>query len=316
MLVFGCTNGEGDEPNVLPEPESMSSTGPATTDPTIATTADPSMSTTTMTDSGPPTETGDDTAFPATYRFDCVDIQGVGDADGTAFQAQVLENTWSADISNFKLNILLEVESRDSAAGEAKLGIRSGVGSSMAGMCAQADTISDIIDVPFSSDDVRWEPTSAAGECSTAASGAGGNTYQMELGPERVVYIYAEDDDTTTFNCTPAATPDAVPVRGVVAEVSTDPSERNIAGTLSGCLLESEAMTLCSCLAECSGDGPDDLQPDGVCAGCPVGATPLAVLLGGVNPSANCTALMGEPALDLRLGFTASRLPDVPASCG
>ncbi len=308
-VSLACTNGEGDEPNALPEPPSAdasTSAGPTTSEPM----------TTTGLDTGAGSGSGDMVELPATYRFDCIDIQGVGDADGTAFQAQVLENTWSADIANFKLNILLEVASRNEAGG-AVLGIRSGVGPEAAGMCTQPDTISDLIDVVFATDDVRWGPADGIGECSVPTTGTTGNTYTMELGAERVVYIYAEDDDTTTFNCTPdQATPDAVPIRAVQAEVSTNPEETRVWGTLNGCLLESEATQLCSCLGECAGEGPDDLQTEGACAGCPVGGNPLNVLLGGVNPSPNCTDALGEPALDLKIGFAASRLPDVPTACG
>ncbi len=309
-MALGCSNGEGNEPNVLPDPSGPSTQDGSTTNPT-----------TPGTSVSPGSETGSGTSAeditPRTYRFDCVDIQTVGDADGTAFQAQVLENTWGSDIENLKLNILLEVESRDAEAGEALLGIRSGVGPSAGALCAQAETISDLIPVTFTRSEVRWGATSASGECSTPASGTAGNSYQMELGPDRVVYIYAEDDDTTTFNCTPdAAVPDAVPVRAVQAQVSTDAAEGRIWGVLDGCLVQSDAMALCSCLGSCAGEGPDDLETQGECAGCPVGGTPLATLLGGVNPSQNCTDIMGAPAFDLRIGFSGGVLPHVPTACG
>lgn len=308
--VLGCTNGEGNEPNVLPDP-SGGSTSAATSTGATTTPA------TSGSDSGSDSGTAADDPIPVTYRFDCVDIQGVGDADGTAFQAQVLENTWGNDIDAFKLNIMLEVESRDTAAGEAQLGIRSGVGPDGADLCAEPNTISDLIPVSFVEGETRWAATSANGECSTAMAGTDGNTYEMQLPPERVVYIYAQDDDGTTFNCTPdAGTPDAVPIRAVQAEVSTNPGETAIWGTLNGCLLQSDAAALCSCLGSCAGSGPDDLQTEGTCAGCPTGGVPLAELLGGVNPSDNCTTVMGAPAFDLQIGFSARALPNVPTSCG
>ncbi|MBV1858138.1 MAG: hypothetical protein KUG77_06970 [Nannocystaceae bacterium] len=253
---------------------------------------------------------------PVTYRFDCIDIQMIGDADSTVIQAQILGNTWGSDIDQFKLNILLEVASRDAEAGEAMLGILSGVGPDAAGQCAQSETVSDLIPVTFAASETRWGPGSAVGECSAPTSGSDGVSYQMELPPDRVVYIYSEDNDETPFNCTPAGgTPDAVPIRAVRAEVSTDASEGLVWGTLNGCLLEAEAQGLCSCLGACAGMGPDDLQTEGVCAGCPVGGTPLAVLLGGVNPSENCSSIMGEPAFDLLLGFSGVALPHVPTAC-
>jgi hypothetical protein len=43
---------------------------------------------------------------------------------------------------------------------------------------------------------------------------------------------------------------------------------------------------------------------------------PLRSLLMGINPSTRCTDLMGEDAFDLQIGFTASALPTVPATCG
>lgn len=307
--ALGCTNGEGNEPNVLPDPSGGSSTT-STSTPSTTTVAEASS------DSG--SETGmlaDPT--PATYRFDCVDIQRIGDADGTAIQAQLLENTWGNDIDEFKLNIMLEVESRDAAAGEAQLGIRSGVGPDASGLCSEENTISELISVAFVGGETRWAAADADGECSVPAAGTKGNSYRMELPPERVVYIYAEDDDTTTFNCTPdEAVPDAVPIRAVQAEVSTNASEDTIWGTLDGCLLESDAAALCSCLGSCSGSGPDDVQTEGDCAGCPTGGTPLGVLLGGVNPSDNCTTVMGAPAYDLTIGFNGRRLPNVPTACG
>ncbi len=307
-----CTNGEGDEPNVLPDPlGGSSSTGATSVDP--VTTANPTLP---VTGSGSSGSAGGDPT-PVTYRFDCVDIQQVGDADGTVIQAQLLENTWGSDIDELKLNIMLEAASRDAEAGEAMLGIRSGVGPEAAGLCAQPDTISELIPVTYFEGETRWGPASAVGECSVAASGSDGNSYSMELPPDGVVYIYAEDNDTTPFNCTAdAATPDAVPIRAVQAEVSTDAGEGVVWGTLNGCLVEAEAQALCSCLGSCSGSGPDDLQTDGECAGCPVGGTPLAVLLGGVNPSDNCTTIMGVPAFDLRIGFSGAALPHVPTTCG
>lgn len=309
--VVACTNGEGDEPNILPEPPAGSSSMGSTT-------ADPSTTTQNpVTGSGSSGSAGSDPT-PVTYRFDCIDIQMVGDADGTVIQAQILENTWSSDITELKLNIMLEAASRDAEAGAAMLGIRSGVGPESSTLCAQPDTISDLIPVTFFEGETRWGPASGEGECSTAAAGSDGNTYEMELTPDQVVYIYAEDDDTTAFNCTPdGGTPDAVPVRAVTAEVSTNPSEGVVWGTLNGCLVESEAQALCSCLGVCSGStGPDDLQTEGVCAGCPVGGAPLAVLLGGVSPSENCSSIMGVPAYDLRIGFRGAALPHVPAACG
>jgi hypothetical protein len=255
--------------------------------------------------------------LPGTWRFECVDIQGVGDGDGTVIQAQVLENTWAADIDNYKLNIMLEVVDRDGEAGTANLGIRSGIGPDAASLCTEPTSETEIIAIDWVEQEVLWEPTATPGECSIPSTRTDGGTYHMALPIETVVYIYAQDTNTVTFNCTPDADlPDAVPVRAVTAEVSTSADESMVAGTLTGCLIAREAQALCSCLAQCAGNmGPGDLQTDGECAGCPTGGVPLSVLLGDVGPSERCTTMAGEDAFDLVLGFTASRLPNVPTTC-
>lgn len=145
-----------------------------------------------------------------------------------------------------------------------------------------------------------------------AAGATSGGTYELVLGPTDVVYIYAQDDDGTTFNCTlDDALPDAVPVRAVQATLTASADGETMAGTLLGCLREDEAMALCSCLVSCNpGQGSE------ACSGCPDGSVPLRELLSGVNPSKRCTDLVGANAFDIGLGFTASALPSVPTTCG
>jgi hypothetical protein len=273
-----------------------------------------------------PTASGEDTAadesssggtvveLPAAYRFDCIDVRQLGEvAEDLPLQAKVLENAWSADIDNYKLNIILELQGRDDGDGSAQLGIRSGVGFSADDQCFVTDSASEILDIGWDPAASTWA-VAAADVCSAPASESLGGDYSLQLTPADRFDIYAEDDDGTTFNCTPdPATPDAVPIRAVAAQVTANATGDRLAGELTGCLLEAEADTLCSCLVECAGDG---LQTEGGCAGCPTGGTSLRNLLGNVEPSERCTTLMGENAFDLRIAFSARALPRVPAACG
>jgi hypothetical protein len=150
--------------------------------------------------------------------------------------------------------------------------------------------------------------------CSKAAE-AGTNydrgTFELELSPDQVIYIYAQDQGGQTFNCTNEATPDAVPLRAIRAEFSLSNDATMVAGSLTGCMLETEADSLCSCLGQC----PTLMNPNAECD-CNPNATKLTTLLTGVNPSQNCSDLMGEPAFDMQVGFTASKLAMQPGVCG
>lgn len=305
-----CSGDDSEEMNVLP---TASATGGAT-----AGDDGGSMSMTSSPDDG---ATADDTGtgggaqtFPVTYRFDCIDIRIVGDgdgdgeADGTAFQAGILEQAWSSDIENYKLNIMLTVLERDDAAGTASLLIGSGIGPDAATLCTEPTTMQPARPATFSPGTSEW----GAGEtCSAAATEGGAGTYNFALGPEEVVYVYAEDDDGTTFNCVPdGSAPDAVPVRAIEASVTVAPGESTGHGELSGCLTLAQAGALCSCLGACTGEAHED------CGGCPVGARPLGLLLDGINPSTRCTELMGEDAFDLVIGFVTAEIPNNPEVCG
>jgi hypothetical protein len=257
--------------------------------------------------------TGGGTAFPQAYRFECVEIQILGDADGDALQAQVLENTWNSDIDNYKLNIVFELVSRDDAAGTGTVGIRSGVGTGAGDLCAEATSESDVYDVTWDAALTTWEPVETGEVCSAmAAPGtASGGTYTMTLPTESTVFIYAQDTDGTTFNCTAdRGLPDAVPIRAVEATLTASVDGGSVAGNLLGCLREDEAEALCSCLGMCN---PEIMNEN--CGGCPNGSIPLRSLLGDINPSQRCTDLLGGNAYDIGLGFTASALPSVPQTC-
>src|SRR5688572_28764706 len=82
----GAEDPEGSATNVLPtQGDSEDSSG--TTAPTSM-----SMSTTTDPSDTADTDTGGELPLPVAYRFECIDIQQVGDADGTVFQATLLED--------------------------------------------------------------------------------------------------------------------------------------------------------------------------------------------------------------------------------
>ena len=255
--------------------------------------------------------------FPATYRFNCMDIVAMGDSNGDgapdadAIQATLLENTWGSDIDNFKLNVLLTVRERDDAAGTAVIAIGSGIGTATTDQCVEGTTESPEYAATFDAEATMWQPSGGADSCVEAGSGASGGTYGLELGPDDVVYIYAEDDDGTAFNCVPGgAAPNGVPLHAIRATVTVDESGQVAGGEMTGCLVESEARTLCSCLGACGGAA----HPD--CGGCPDGGVPLAELLGSVGPTDDCTERMGETAFDFTAGFTTQLLTEVPNSCG
>jgi hypothetical protein len=309
LAGVGCPSDDSSEENVLPSGTSSN-------------TSDTEMTTET-------TDTGADVEYPATYRFDCIDIRGIGNGGPDLLQAQILEQAWSQDIMNHKLNILLEVFSVDDAGGSAEIGIRSGIGTGDADQCAEPSSASPNLGVGFTPGATTWAPSGDPDSCSVMQAGEGYGDFNLMLAPTDVFYIYAEDDTTVTFNCTPdAATPDAVPIRAVEAQVSADASRNHIAGTLLGCLNQAEAMALCSCVGACyNADGDvampgeviDDPDPMETCNGCPVGSAPLESLLGNVETSDRCTSIMGEPSFDLEVGFTATALPGAGttlAMCG
>ncbi len=308
VLACGAEEPEGSDTNVLPtQGDSEESTGMTAASMSMSSTTDPTADTTAG-------DTETDIPVPIAYRFECIDIQQLGDADGTVFQATLLEDTWSSDIDDYKLNIIFEVVSRDAAASSGEVAIRSGIGTGASDMCAEATSMSDVITVDYDPELAIWAPNEGDGTCSAAAgaSDPSSGSYTMTLPPETIVYIYAQDTNGVTFNCTAdAALPDAVPVRAVEAQLTTSTDGSSVAGQLTGCLLGTEAEALCSCLGSCN---PKTMNEE--CADCPTGSVPLRSLLQGINPSPRCTDLMGADAFDLTIGFTASALPSVPTTCG
>jgi hypothetical protein len=309
-VASGCPADEEDE-NVLPtQADSDSGSDSSSASMTASMTATESM---TGAD-GTADSTGAGADFPQAYRFECIDIQQLGDSDGTALQANILQQTWNNDIDAYKLNIVFEVATRDDAAGTATVGIRSGIGTNASDLCSEATSQSDIVDVGYDAAVTMWTQSDADGECSTAAAGgeASGGTYDMALPADTIVYIYAQDTDGTTFNCTAdEALPDAVPVRAVEATLTVSADGQEVQGNLLGCLREDEAEALCSCLVMCNPEMENEN-----CGGCPTGSIPLRTLLGDIEPSQRCTDLVGGNAFDIGIGFTAAVLPAVPTPCG
>lgn len=260
-----------------------------------------------------PTETEGLADVPATYRFDCVDIQQLGDADDTVFQVATLQDTWANDISSFNLSILIDLLEEDEAGGSATVQIRSGVGTNWGDLCGEPSTISNEAVVTFEPGVTKYEPVPDGTEdqCSQPAdAGASTGTYTLAFGKEDIINIYAEAPDGTPFNCALDGAPPAIPVAGVSATITLSEDRAMLSGTLTGCMTESSAMQRCSCLGFCAGNPNDN------CPGCPNGAIPLAALLGGISSTQHCTDLMGETAFDITLAFTARRLAAVPAVCG
>ncbi len=315
VVATGCP-ADDEEENVLPtqadDSGSDSGSGSASMSASMTETMTASES---MTDPDSTADsTGATTDFPQAYRFECVDIQQLGDSNGDVLQAMILQQTWNNDIDGYKLNIVFEVATRDDAAGAATVGIRSGIGTNASDLCSEPTSESDIVDVGYDAAVTMWGPSDAEGECSTAAAGGAtsGGTYDMALPAETIVYIYAQDTDGTTFNCTAdEALPDAVPVRAVEATLTVSADGQTVNGNLLGCLREDEAEALCSCLVMCN-----PAMENENCGGCPTGSVPLRSLLGDIQPSQRCTELVGGSAFDIGLGFTASVLPSVPTTCG
>ena len=155
------------------------------------------------------------------------------------------------------------------------------------------------------------------GSCSVAATGAPsgeGGTLQLNFAPDEVVYIYAEDDNGVPFNCTSDTSPDAVPLHAIEATFTLDESGQFAYGELTGCMVETEAEAICSCLNECTPLSED--QKSEQCLACNEDAIPLRTLLGNLMPTQRCSDIMGVTAYDMKVAFAAARMSDIPGSCG
>lgn len=269
-----------------------------------------------------PALTGDaagESGLDGTYRLSCIKIEQLGSVGADAFQTQFLGVAWTADIDAFKLNIMVGLSELDTATGEGTLQVLSGVGTSKANLCAEQSTLSAQVPGAFAAGAGLVKPQSDAdllddGFCVedlTADASDAAGTVHFELSTEQVVWIYAEDNDGTPFNCNASPSiPNAVPLRGVSADIVIGEGAAWAAGRLHGCLTFEEAEVLCSCIGQCI--GPAGV---GACVGCPDGSKPLSDQLTGVTTSESCTAVMGVPAFDLTASFSAARLPHVAEPC-
>lgn len=258
------------------------------------------------------TTTGGQTGVPATYRFTCIDIQQAGSAGDGDIQTNLLQDQWGADIDDYKLNIMVDFLTLDTGTGDASMQIRSGIGTNNSDLCSEPNSDSTVIDVTYDASTTAFVANNEAGTCAQAAAGGESSfgTFEISTGPQDIIYIYAEDNGTA-LNCTSDPTPDAVPIHAINAQFTLSEDEQVAHGELTGCLVESEAEGICSCLGTCV---PPD-EPFAAC-GCNPDATPLRELLLGVTDTENCTTIMGETAFDVKIAFTAERLPGVPTSCG
>jgi hypothetical protein len=241
-----------------------------------------------------------------------MDVQVLGSADSESIRAGLMEGTWGSDIAGFRLNLLVDFLSLDEASGTGELMVRSGIGKNNNDQCTEPNSDSQVFPVTFQPGVSAYSADDSEGMCSKedTTSPAFG-TFQLDLQPQDVLYIYAENNQGVSFNCTSDPTPDAVPIRAVSATFTLSEDEQTAWGNLTACMAEAEAETICACLGQCLNPDP----PHALC-GCNEAASPLSDLLVGVTTTDECTALMGEPAFDVQIGFTTPRLPNIPERCG
>ena len=221
--------------------------------------------------------------LPMAFLMDSLVIEELGSQSKDDFMAQLLGAQWAADISKYNLNIILVVEDLDPATGEAELSVGFGIGPDSGTLCFEPKTRTERV----------WLPEDEG-------------LYNLSF---ELVSIYSEDPEGTTFNCNPSPDIlDAVPLSSVTGFFDPDEEWTEAVGELVGCLTFAEAETLCTCVGECSGN------PNEKCVGCPDGSAPLSERLGTIETTANCTNLMGEESFDLRVSYTAQRVP-VPEVC-
>ncbi len=244
--------------------------------------------------------------LPAVYRFTCLDIQNIGDADGSAIQARLLERTWERDLDVFRLNLLLELLalSEDESAGY--LRVRSGVLQEQStNLLAVAQADSESFPFVFAPTQRVYKKGDVCSEAVTAPAtdSSTWGTVTLDLGPDDLLYIYAEEEGEPV-NCTPDPSPDAIPIRAAQVTMTISDDRKTMFGSLTACLARSEAENVCACLGECN----PATTPNPICAPCNPDGIPLDELLFGINPSPRCTNLLGQDAFDFDLGFIAKRV--------
>ena len=124
-----------------------------------------------------------------------------------------------------------------------------------------------------------------------------------------LVSIYSEDSEGVPFYCdSDPSVPNALPLRSIEGQMDVDADLQNVSGALNGCISEEEASTLCTCVGLCSGNA----HPS--CGGCPDGSAPLLERLVTISTTDDCTGKMGQPAFNLHLDLSGSRI-NPPALC-
>ncbi len=259
------------------------------------------------------------------FLLDCIKIETLGSAGPTDLQTQFLGVAWTADIKAFKLNVMFEILERSEETGASVFQLRSGIGAGPAEMCAHPDTDSPAVGGQWMVSEGDMVPEVDPdrlddGFCMVdleegAAAGPFAGKTHFQLTADEAIWIYAEDNDKTPYNCTPDDRPDAVPLRAAAVDITIGEDALTAAGRMNGCLSLEEATKLCSCIGTCAAQGPEDLQTEGPCAGCPKGGQPLADQLAGIVTTEHCTEVMGEDAFDLIVSFSAKRLPKTPDVC-
>ncbi|MCB9788212.1 MAG: hypothetical protein H6744_16135 [Deltaproteobacteria bacterium] len=257
----------------------------------------------------------------ATYRVDCLRVEALGSVGPDGFQTQFLGRAWSADITALQMNPLFEVSEPGADAGDVSVRYRTARVEGVSSLCAQPANESVTVASTLVADAGFTSPFANPTEedpcvVQDSPGAASGDRVDVQFALNEPLYIASEDAAGVAFNCTPEPTPDAIPLRAATLSATVASDGTRLAGRVEGCILVADAQQVCSCIGKCVGaSGPDDLQTDGPCAGCPVGGKPLATQLAGVQPTAHCTALAGEQAFDLALNFSATRLPAAPPTC-
>jgi hypothetical protein len=223
--------------------------------------------------------------YPATFRFEEINIDQLGTQGPTDILTQILSIQWKADIDQYKLNILFTINALDEQSGSISLVVNSGIGGTDEELCVETTSKTEGVDGEYVSGDF---------------------TYFFD-----VVNIYSEDNDGTHFNCSlEESRPNAIPLRSCdgTGELSAD--GKTVAGVLICCMAKFDVDTTCSCLGSCN---PEQVHED--CGGCPNGSAPLNQKLGDIATTPICTERIGEPAYDLHVTFSAERIEFTPSDC-
>lgn len=301
-LAVACENPVDDAPNVFPPGRSVREVVPSGGGPAP--------------DAGFGAGGGDAAGqggWGGTFLVECLEIRRVGTAGPDDFQTRLYGTQWADDIAQGKLNILPWLAAADPAGGTATLRMASGVGPDPAALCIEPHSLG-------SGHAGTWTPGPADGPAdgclAPAGSGDGEAVLAFQLPAGEPIYIYEQEHDGTPLNTTlDPQRPDALPLHGVAAVLVMAADGASVTGTLHGCLRESWAAGICSCLGQCPNVDPADRWTEGPCAGAPRGSVPLLEMLVGIEPSEPCSTEVAAPAYDVDVRFFARRLAAVPPVC-